>query len=76
MLEMDYDEEEIHELFKEDGREEERTNTERERKRADEVEAKVKELEASLLRWDNNSNQKNQTPDVKYMIVVLYIGSF
>ena len=48
MLEMDYDEEDIHELFKEDGREEERTNTERGRKRADEVEVKVKELEAKL----------------------------
>ena len=45
MLEMDYDEEEIHELFKEEGREEERANTERERKRADEAEKRVDEAE-------------------------------
>ena len=38
MLEMDYDAEEIHELFKEEGRKEERLNTERERKRADKAE--------------------------------------
>ncbi len=33
---------------KEEGREEERVNTERERRRADEAEAKIKELEERL----------------------------
>ena len=54
MLEMDYDEEEIHELFREEGREEgrkeERINTERERKRADAAESEIKELKAEIER--------------------------
>lgn len=55
MLEMDYDAEEIHELFKEEGRKEERLNTERERERADsekeradKAEERINELEARL----------------------------
>ena len=39
---------EAREEGREEGREEERKNTERERKRADEAEARVKELEAML----------------------------
>ena len=48
MLEKDYDAEEIHEMFKEEGRAEERLNTEKERERADRAEARTKELEALL----------------------------
>lgn len=48
MLAKDYSEDEIRELFMEDGRREERKNTEAERQRADAAEARVKELEALL----------------------------
>ena len=52
MLDREYNEAEIKELFKEEGREEgraeERKNTERERKRADAAEKRIKELEAML----------------------------
>ena len=52
MLDREYNEAEIKELFKEEGREEgraeERQNTERERKRADAAEKRIKELEALL----------------------------
>lgn len=55
MLDREYNEAEIKELFKEEGREEERQNTERERKRAedekkraDTAEKRIKELEAML----------------------------
>ncbi len=63
MLEKDYDAEEIHEMFKEEGRAEERLNTEKERERADraeeqvaieieradKAEARIKELEAMIV---------------------------
>ena len=52
MLDREYNEAEVKELFYEDGRadgrEEERANTELERKLADEAETKVRELEAKL----------------------------
>ena len=48
MLDTEYNEAEVKELFKEEGRAEERVNTERERRRADEAEARVKALEAEL----------------------------
>ncbi len=52
MLDTEYNEAEVKELFKEEGRAEgraeERVNTERERKRADAAEARVKALEAQL----------------------------
>lgn len=55
MLDREYNEDNIRELFMEDGRREERANTERERERADsereradKAEARIKELEAQL----------------------------
>lgn len=48
MIEMEYDEANVMELFRKDGREEERVNTERERRRADDAEAKLREAEAKL----------------------------
>ena len=48
MLDTEYNEAEVKELFKEEGRAEERANTERERKRAEEAEKRIKELEVQL----------------------------
>ncbi|MBQ9443370.1 MAG: hypothetical protein IJU43_03625 [Lachnospiraceae bacterium] len=46
MLARDYSEEEIRELFMEDGRKEERANTEAERVRADKAESRADKAEA------------------------------
>lgn len=48
MLARDYSEEEIRELFMEDGRKEERANTEAERIRADKAEAENKVLREEI----------------------------
>ena len=48
MLAEEYDEVTIAEKFRQEGRREERINTERERDRADRAEARIKELEAQL----------------------------
>ena len=48
MLDTEYNEEKIRELFMEDGRREERANTEREKARADAAEAESKKLKAEL----------------------------
>ena len=60
MLDREYNEAEIKELFKEEGREEERINTERERKRAEEAEreAETAKQEAEAIRKDNERNLK------------------
>ncbi len=60
MLDREYNEAEIHERFKEEGREEERINTERERKRAEEAEheAETAKQEAEAIRKDNERNLK------------------
>ena len=50
MLARDYSEEEIRELFMEDGRREERKNTEAERRRADAAEAELRQLKEELDR--------------------------
>ena len=50
MLARDYSEEEIRELFMEDGRREERKNTEAERRRADAAEAELRQLKEELAR--------------------------
>ena len=59
MLDTEYNEAEVKEMFKEEGRAEERKNTERERKRAEnaenraqKAENRVKELEAKLAAVD------------------------
>ena len=58
MLDREYNEENIRELFMEDGRREERANTERERTRAETAEARIKELEAELAKVNKaNSDQ-------------------
>lgn len=50
MLDTEYNEAEVKELFKEEGRAEERANTDRERKRADEAELKLKEAMKEIER--------------------------
>ncbi len=47
----EYNEAEVMEMFREEGREEERANTERERKRADDAEARVYDLKAELEKY-------------------------
>lgn len=48
MLDTEYNEEEIRELFMEDGRREERANTEREKARADAEKQRADSLQAKL----------------------------
>lgn len=50
MLDTEYNEAEVNEAFKEEGRAEERINTDRERKRADAAEAEVKSLREEIDR--------------------------
>ena len=50
MLDTEYNEAEVRELFMEDGRAEERINTRREKKRADKAEARAKEAEEESKR--------------------------
>ena len=48
MLDTEYNEAEVRELFMEDGRAEERINTRREKKRADKAEARADKAEAEI----------------------------
>ena len=59
MLDTEYNEAEIRELFMEDGRREERVNTERERIRADEAETRAKEAEKENERLRKLLTQHN-----------------
>ena len=59
MLLTEYDETEVMELFKEDGRREERKNTERERLRAEAAEKKVAELERKLEALQQEMSNSN-----------------
>ena len=59
MLDTEYNEAEIRELFMEDGRREERANTERERIRADEAETRAKEAEKENERLRKLLTQHN-----------------
>jgi len=50
ILDTEYNEDKIRELFMEDGRREERVKTEEQRKRADEAEARADALEEEIKR--------------------------
>ena len=61
MLARDYSEEEIRELFMEDGRREERKNTEAERRRADAAETRADAAEAEIRQLkEENARLKAQ----------------
>jgi len=69
MLDTEYNEAEVRELFMEDGRAEERINTKREKKRADKAEARANEEKARADKAEEeNKRLKEELAKLKTLI--------